>query len=89
MERHSSDDLRFLISRVSHLVTRRTVLSFRVKNLTPNLGAVEFMANGQRDGMDAERCRESTNKRMSVPVRLPLLALVLVLVLLLQRSTLL
>lgn len=31
-------DVRFLISRVSHLVTRRTVRSFRVKNRTPNFG---------------------------------------------------
>ena len=33
--------LRFCISRVSYLVTRRTVLSLRDRNRTPNLGAAE------------------------------------------------
>lgn len=31
-------NIRFLISRVSHLVTRRTVRSLRVRNRTPNFG---------------------------------------------------
>ena len=33
--------LRFWISRVSHLVTRRTVLSLRDRNRTPNFGVAE------------------------------------------------
>ena len=41
-------DLRFLISRVSHLVTRRTVRSFRVKNRTPNLGNGGVILNVRR-----------------------------------------
>ena len=80
VERHSLDDLRFLISRVSHLVTRLTVRSFRVKNLTPNLGAMEVIANGQRDGVEL-LLNDEESRRMNVPVQRPLV------VLLLWRST--
>jgi hypothetical protein len=41
IELRYSIKLRFCISLVSHFVTRFTVLSFRVGNLTPNFGAVE------------------------------------------------
>lgn len=47
--------LRFCISRVSYLVTRRTVLSLRDRNRTPNLGAAdETIYKQEKHSIDIE-----------------------------------
>jgi hypothetical protein len=45
-------NIRFFISRVSHLVTRRTVRSFRVKKRTPNFGSGGVILNTKKKNID-------------------------------------